>query len=204
MKREDVPVEQDSLDNPVWHQNFDLKGVPADEHDMGSSIPAVRILGGGLDFLHGIEHDLLDWAKHVAKDGQEPDELPEWIRKNLPYRMNKIEDTSDANPAASFLCQTFTIPAATTPAAPTLVSARYDRTRIVLLNTGANPAYFGHQDDSNTASPNNAEMDWALLPINGTLQRELRARGKVYIFSPLGTVVDIQEEYGYADRPMYQ
>ena len=122
MKREDVPVEQDSLDNPVWHQNFDLKGVPADEHDMGSSIPAVRILGGGLDFLHGIEHDLLDWAKHVAKDGQEPDELPEWIRKNLPYRMNKIEVTSDANPAASFLCQTFTIPAATTPAAPTLTA----------------------------------------------------------------------------------
>lgn len=199
MKRQDIPVEQNTLDDPEWYRNLDVSTIPADTHDMHDANPAIRTLGGALDFLHGLEHDLSQWYQHEVREGRTPDDqLPEWLREKLPYRPNKVEVTSDPNPSASFHCQTFSIPAQTAQLQPILVSARADRVRAVLLNTGANPAFFSHQDDPNNSAPNNADMDWALVPT--TFQRELRARGRIYVFSPLGTTVDIVEEYGYADR----
>lgn len=196
------------LDNPEWVASLDISPVAnADRHDMHDRNPAIRTLNGALDFFSGLEHDLSEIIQdEIAKGKLPPEALPDWIKDNLPYRINKIEVTADQNPSAAFACQTFTIPAQSVQQAPILVSIRSDRVRLILTNTGANPAYFGHQDDVNTTTPSAGEMDWALIPVlgAGTFQREIRALGKVYVFSPLGTTIDIQEEYGYANRPKTQ
>jgi hypothetical protein len=188
------------LDNPEWLTAAEqMLTSPAVED---GSNPHVRTNSNALSFLHGIEDHLEKWWQHEVEHGREPhNTLPEWLKKNLPVRQNKVEVSADVNPATSFSCQTYTIPAQATQQQAVLVSNRSDRQRAYLLNTGANPAYFGHQTDTNTATPNNADMDWCLLPVNAPMPRKLQAQGRVYVFSPLGSTVDIQEEYGYLYPP---
>lgn len=188
------------MDNPEWHDaaNMLLQSSPVEDE----SVPHIRTLSNAISFLHGIEDHLEEFWRHEVQHGREPhDTLPKWLKDNLPVRQNKVEVSADVNPATSFSCQTYTIPAQSGNPGVAVLSNRSDRQRAYLLNTGANPAYFGHSSDLNVVTPNNADMDWCLLPVGATVPRKVQAQGRIYGFSPLGSTVDVQEEYGFLFPP---
>lgn len=188
-----IPI--NDVDDPNWAPSFETDPVATIYGD-GHSSHGIITIHGIMDLMHHLKEESVEEVRAWMEAGEREEELPEWLRAVLPIPDPKpVHVVANILPARSFHTATYLIPVAGNPIP---VSTRVDRLRIVLTNLGANPAYFSFTDDADNI--NTAGMDaWAAVP-NGAVPgnpRELRAGGKVYMYSPLGTQVDIQEEYGY-------
>jgi hypothetical protein len=197
MKRQDVPVEQNTLDDPQWYRDLDINTVAADSHDMSDSHPAIRTLGGALDFLHGLEHDLTKWWQHEVEEGRTPpDQLPDWIRRNLPFQPTKITVSAIPEASEDVDFSTFTLGAVANQAFQMVVRPRQDRIRAVITNWGPGVIYVSHL----TVPPSSVTAgDSNMAQIAVGSSREIRSRGTVYAYPTPGSapVIDVQDEFGY-------
>lgn len=180
------------IDDPTWHP-FTVDG--------GMTFGQDRHGHAGLLTIHGIvdlmehlteeaEAEVRKWLEGGARNETEPD----WLRNALPVAAPPVDVRADVNPAYHWRADTYVIPVA---GAGTLLSARGDRLRAVVTNTGANPAFLSWTDDVQSLnSP--GDTSWVLLKngVDPTNPRTLLCGGKIYCYSTLGTNVDIQEEYG--------
>lgn len=200
MKRQDIPIDENSLDDPQWYRNLDINTVAADSHDMMDSNPAIRTLGGALDFLHGVEHELADWWKHEVEEGRTPpDQLPEWLRKNLPYRPNKFQGTVDVEASEDVDLSTYVVGTQNSSDYTMIARPRQDRFRVIVTNWGPGILYVAHQTTALTISPTSAtgNGNWVQIAVNAS--REFRTRAVLYAFPTSGQTptVDVQDEFGY-------
>lgn len=181
----DVPGEPPLVDEN-GHMTF---GAQARGH------PGLRTNSGILDLLHHL-------TEVFEYQGEDRDSIDERLRKVLEPPPRRVWTFADVLPSLAFHTDTFVLPPAPGNAAgaATLLTARSDRTRVIVANQGANPAYLSFSDDMsnlNTAG----ETAWIALPAPAagifTSVREFKCGGKIYAWSPAGTSVDIQEEYGF-------
>lgn len=193
-------------DNPIWSTDIPGPNETANPYGVATGHPGVMTLSGIRDLMHHFETEVEDALRHAEEEGQTTAELPAFLREVLPLAPKPVWVKADIVASKRFHTDTFVIPANASgipqgsSGGATLVSARGDRTRIVITNTGANPAYFSYDDDVDSVITT-GEMAWAIIAVAGAANppcfREIRAGGKVYVYSPLGTTIDVQEEYGY-------
>jgi hypothetical protein len=297
---EDYKPENDpylnGIEYPEWQTAADnILPSLGDAHvmDFGHSQhghAGVMTLSGVRDLMSNVKEEIHKWEERGERDH----DIPEFLRKVLPVEPDPVYVKADILPSARFHVDTFIIPAIVggipqgQTGGATLLSARGDRTRIIVTNVGANPAYVSWTDDVSNVQTL-GEMAWIQLPaaiigsstpsvagfpsitvsgqaiqnpfnypvsvtlaaftatqvfVNGILvgtgngpyivpaygslsvtftvagtttpagiatvaapaglqpgnPREIRAGGKVYAYSPLGSQLDIQEEYGFVLR----
>lgn len=180
------------IDDPTWHP-FTVDGAMTFGQERHGNA-GILTIHGIVDLMEHLteeaEAEVRKWLEHGSRD----EEAPGWLRSMLPVAAPPVDVRADVNPAYHWRADTYVVPAAGDGA---LLSARGDRLRAVVTNTGANPAFLSWTDDPQSLnSPGNTS--WILLK-NGTdptNPRTLLCGGKIYCYSPLGTNVDIQEEYG--------
>ena len=196
-----MTIQPSDIDNPDWSSTFFQadESMSFDQERHGHA--GILTIHGVADLLHNLTEEAAEEVREWMEGGEDVAEMPEWLRAVLPLPVLKpVDTTSIVLPAKAFHTATFNVPAA--PTLPVLVSARGDRLRLVVYNSGANPALLSWTDDAdnvNTAG----QSGWCALPngaVPGANPREIRAGGKVWVYSTLGTSVDIQEEYGYVYR----
>jgi hypothetical protein len=190
------------LDNPIWETDvpgpmFTADGSMGFGHD-NHGHPGIMTIHGVRDLLQYV-HDEIE---KLEEKGEHTVDLPDFLKSVLQPPPSPVLVQAEVAPAKAFHCDTFVLPvtAIGQSGGATLLSARGDRTRIIITNTGANAAYVSWSDDVSNVQTL-GQMAWMALPpgtapVPAGNPREIRAGGKVYAYSVLGTTVDIQEEYG--------
>lgn len=190
-----MAIQPHDVDDPDWGAFTPDGSAMAFDHDTHGS-HGILTIHGLYDIMHHLKEEAADEVRAWMEAGEREEELPEWLRQVLPIpEPHPIRVVSNTLPSRAFHTVTYAIPAA---GQPTLVSNRSDRNRVIITNQGVNPALFSFTDDANNINVA-GETAWAAIP-NGALPgnpRELRSGGKIWMYSVLGTQVDLQEEYDF-------
>lgn len=187
------------IEDPEWLQNFHPDGAMsfgADAHGH----PGVLTIHGLRDLAHHLKEEAAEEIREWMEEGERSEAMPEWLRAVLPAPIQPLPVLADINPAVSWSAQT--IPVAAGVLVP--LSFRGDRVRALVSNVGAtNPVWISPITDTNNFDTTGASpISWIKIPIGSSFAnpREIRSGGKIYAWSPVGTTVDIQEEFGYKYR----
>lgn len=181
------------IDDPTW-EPFTVDGGMTFDHQRHGNA-GILTVHGVVDMMEHLTEEAEAEVRHWMEEGCRDETAPDWLRAVLHRPPPPINVQADVNPAWHWRSGEYVIPVA---GDWTLLSARGDRLRAVIVNQGANPALLSWTDDEPLSSGNGP---WIVVP-NGNLPgnpREIRAGGKIYAFSTLGTTLDIQEEYGMRD-----
>jgi hypothetical protein len=189
----------DGIESPDWTPSFTVDGAMTfDKERHGHA--GVLTTHGILDVMSHVVEEGGDLIKAFLEGKMPIEEMPLWLQEALNLNAPPAVDVlADINPARHFRTTAYTIPAGLEP---TLISAMGTRVRAVITNTGtANPAYLSWTDNVTTFN-SAGDMEWITLNkgVDPTNPRIIQARGKIYAYSPLGTTIDIHEEYGLIDR----
>lgn len=153
-------VSDQGIDSPDWTPSFTTDGAMSFDHERHGNA-GILTIHGIMDAMHAIEHEGEELVKRFLEGDVPHEEMPEWLRRVLPTTLPPpVDVTADINPPRHYSTTTYQIAA---NSAPALLSARGDRIRATITNTGQNDVLLSWTDDFNNVNTA-GEMEAITIP----------------------------------------